>query len=367
MNRRTDLDLLRVVLCASVIIQHAVLIFASEPRYRVKSDLSPAWATALYEALRIFAMPPFFALAGWAALTSLRRRDVPRFLRDRSARLLPPLAIGIFLFGPFIKYIELSQGRDLGLAGFRLVQPIQIGILEFLPRYFTRIVLTTWSHLWFLGYLAIYSIALLPFLAWLAGRKPIAAPAPWWSVYLPALPLALVLAVFNGYWPYLPNLIHDWSNFAYFALCFLMGATIAAWPRYEDAMSSHTWWLVLLAAVGFYGVVHFGESVSGRLCVGLMAWGCIGGTWGLARRWAPAPSRWLDWLGEATFPIYILHHLPLLGLALWIIPMGQPVWLQVGLITGGDMLVTMALYVGLIRPWPWMRILFGMAPKTAGQ
>ena len=46
MNRRTDLDLLRIVLCASVIIQHAVLIFANEPRYHVKSDLSPPWATA---------------------------------------------------------------------------------------------------------------------------------------------------------------------------------------------------------------------------------------------------------------------------------------------------------------------------------
>ena len=226
MNRRTDLDLLRIVLCASVIIQHAMLIFASEPRYHVKSDLSPAWATALYEALRIFAMPPFFALAGWSAVTALRRRDATRFLRERAARLLLPLAVGIVLFGPVIKYIELSQGRDLGLAGFRLVQPIQIGLLEFLPRYFTRIVLTTWSHLWFLGYLAIYSVALLPLLSWLARREPIGTSAPWWSVYLPALPLALVLAVFNVYWPYLPNLIHDWTNFAYFALCFLLGPVV---------------------------------------------------------------------------------------------------------------------------------------------
>lgn len=367
MNRRTDLDLLRIVLCASVIIQHAVLIFANEPRYHVKSDLSPPWATALYEALRIFAMPPFFALAGWAAITSLRRRDVTRFLRDRAARLLPPLAIGILLFGPVIKYIELGQGRDLGLAGFRLVEPIQIGLLEFLPRYFTRIVLTTWSHLWFLGYLVIYSIALLPVLAWLARRAPAAAPAPWWSVYLRALPLALILAAFDGYWPYLPNLIHDWTNFAYFALCFLIGAMIAAWPRYEDALSAHTPWLVLLAAIGFGGVVYFGESTPGRLGVGVMAWGCIGGCWGLARRFKPAPARWLDWLGEATFPIYILHHLPLLGLALWIIPRGQPVGLQIALITIGDLLMTAVLYVGLIRPWPWMRALFGMTPKTAGQ
>lgn len=365
MNRRTDLDLLRIVLCASVILQHAVLIFATEPRYHVKSDTSPAWATVLYEALRIFSMPPFFALAGWAAVSSLRRRDITRFLRERAARLLPPLAVGIVLFGPVIKYIELSQGRDLGLPGFRLVQPIQMGLLEFLPHYFTRIVLTTWSHLWFLAYLAIYSVVLLPALLWLVRRKPMTRPAPWWSVFIPALPLALVLAAFNGYWPYLPNLIHDWTNFTYFALCFLIGAMIAAWPGYEDAMSSQTAWLLLLAVVGFCGVLLFGESVPGRVCVGLTAWGWVGSSWGLAMRWMPAPSRWLDWLGEATLPIYILHHLPLLGLALWIMRTDDPVWLQILLITGSDVLVTVALYIGLIRPWPWTRRLFGMVPRRA--
>jgi hypothetical protein len=268
---------------------------------------------------------------------------------------------------PFIKYIELSQGRDIGLAGFRLVQPIPVGFLEFLPRYFTRIVLTTWSHLWFLAYLAIYSISLLPLLSWLARFGPIVTPAPRWSAYLPVLPLALVLAGFNGYWPYLPNLIHDWTNFVYFALCFLIGSMIAVWPGFEKVMLSQRSWLILLAGASFCGVVHFGESFFGRACVGLMAWGCIGGAWGLAGLWAPTPSRWLDWLGEATLPLYILHHLPLLGLALWIMPMGHPVWLQISLIAGGDVLVTIALYVGLIEPWPWMRRLFGMAPKTAGQ
>jgi len=35
--RRTDLDGLRIVLCGTVILSHALLIFAFEPRYHLKS------------------------------------------------------------------------------------------------------------------------------------------------------------------------------------------------------------------------------------------------------------------------------------------------------------------------------------------
>ena len=40
--------------------------------------------------------------------------------------------------------------------------------------------------------------------------------------------VAALLMAFNGYWPFLPTLVTDWANFAYFALCFSIGAGIAA-------------------------------------------------------------------------------------------------------------------------------------------
>ena len=71
-NRRTDIDLLRVVLCGVVILMHALLIFSDEPRYHLKSALPSAVASLLYEFLHFTAMPSFFVLAGWSAVASLR-------------------------------------------------------------------------------------------------------------------------------------------------------------------------------------------------------------------------------------------------------------------------------------------------------
>ena len=75
----------------------------------------------------------------------------------------------------------------------RLATPLRLDFLTFLPHYFRRLDLLTWSHLWFLAYLFVISLLLLPLLAWLAAREPSAAvPHPAWA-YAPALPSVLVL------------------------------------------------------------------------------------------------------------------------------------------------------------------------------
>ena len=365
MNRRADLEWLRVVLCASVILQHAVLIFAAEPRYHLKSPEAVTWAVPLYEALRIAAMPPFFAIAGWAAVVSLRRRDARHFVHERLVRIGVPLLSGIVVLGPAIKYIELTGGRDLGLAGFRLVQPWTAGFLAFLPSYFTRIALVTWSHLWFLAYLLVYCLVLLPLLLRLArrpmwGREPGALAA-----YAPALVFAAWLAVSGGYWPYLPNLIQDWANVVYFALFFLAGATLAVWPRLERQVWSQGGGLAVLAGVGFAGVLWWGESTPGRAMVGLSAWGATGAAWAFAHRWARPWTPRLGAASEATLPVYVVHHLPLLLIGLGLLRTGWPAWVQIGANAVASAVVSVLIYLVLIRPWPVMRMLFGMSGTPA--
>ena len=89
--RRTDLDLLRILVCGAVILAHALLIFAAEPRYHVKSAVPWPVATVAYEALRIGTLAIFFTLAGWSAVASLRRRTAGRYVQDRLARVLGEL------------------------------------------------------------------------------------------------------------------------------------------------------------------------------------------------------------------------------------------------------------------------------------
>ena len=191
---------------------------------------------AVAELLRIAILPLFFVLAGWSAVGSLRARGAGRFVRERARRLLVPLCAGTILFGPVIKYIELRHGRDIGFHGLWLVPPLQDGFLEFIPRYFTRMNLLTWSHLWFLAYLFLVSLLLLPLALRLAHSKPRTDVPAAPLVYLPALAFAALLAGFGGYWPFLPNLVTDATNFAWFALCFALGAGLAAWPGFATRL-----------------------------------------------------------------------------------------------------------------------------------
>ena len=172
MARRTDLDALRILICAAVIVAHAALIFAEEPRYHLKSAVPSLSATVFYEFMRISTMAAFFVIAGWSAVVSLRRRSAGYFAMERIARILVPLAFGTLVFGAAIKYIELRHGRHLGLHGVVPHTPIDMHFFEFAYLYVKRSSLVTWSHLWFLGYLLVISLLLLPLLLWLARGKP---------------------------------------------------------------------------------------------------------------------------------------------------------------------------------------------------
>lgn len=361
-NRRTDIDLLRIVICCAVILAHAVLIFADEPRYHLKSAAPSATASALYEFLHFTTMPCFFVLAGWSAVASLRRRRLGPFVRERAGRVFVPLVAGIVLLGPIIKYVELSGGRSLDLQGFRLVTKLDIGFLAFLPRYFGRLNMVTWSHLWFLAYLFLISMLLLPVLVRLARRLPTPAIPPAWVVYLPMLPIAAVLASLHGYWPFLPNLLTDLVDFVFFGLCFLIGAMMAAWPGFERRLNGQATPLALVGLVGFAGVALCGELSFAPLGVAATAWGVSGAALGFASRHAPRPGPVLRYLAEATLPVYVLHHVPLLLIGAAVVGLDLPVGVQMALIWLLAAAVTLAIYHWLARPLAPTRFLLGMAP-----
>jgi peptidoglycan/LPS O-acetylase OafA/YrhL len=286
-------------------------------------------------------------------------------VRERARRLLVPLVAGTVLLGPFVKYIELGHGRDIGFHGLWLVPPLQGSFLDFAPRYFTRMNLLTWSHLWFLAYLFLVSLALLPLTLRLARARPRAAVPAAPLAYLPALAFAALLAGFGGYWPFLPNLLTDWTNFSWFALCFAIGAGLAAWPGLETRLHGEAWRMLALMLLAYAGVVVCGPSTAGRALVGLTAWGAIGAGLGLASRFNPPPTPLLAALSEAALPVYILHLVPVLALGLLVLPLGWPVWLSVAVVWLGAAILTLAAVRWLVRPWRPVRWLVGMNASPA--
>jgi peptidoglycan/LPS O-acetylase OafA/YrhL len=363
--RRTDLDALRILTCAAIVLVHAALIFGAEPTYLLKSA-TPSWgATMLFDLVRPTSVALFFVISGWSAVASLRRRSPGQFALERVKRLLVPLMAGIVLFGPIIKYIELSQGIDIGLHGFRQVAPIDEDFFNFLPHYPRRIHLLTWSHLWFLAYLFLYSVLLLPLLGRLARCAPRITEPTALAVYLPALPMTMLLLASHGYWPILPNLITDWPNFFYYALCFGIGAGISVWPGFEGRLAKETPRLLVFMLLSFAGMAYCGESAAGRLFVGLSTWGGIGAALGFASRFKPVATPVVAYLAEATMPVYIVHYVPLLLLGVLVLPTELPLWLKMVSIWIAAGAISLAAYHWLIRPWPAALWAMGMGGRGA--
>ena len=375
MMRRTDLETLRIVLCAVVILAHALIIFSADPYYHIKSAQPSPFASVAAEFLRISAMATFFTIAGYTAVASLRSRGPLEFVKTRAVRLLVPLLFGVVTSGTIIKYVEMMQGRDFGFHGLRKARTLQamldvepdvpLGFFDFFPRNLGILNLLTWSHLWFLAYLFLISLMLLPLLLWLARRAPDTARLNAAVLYLPALPLGLYLAAFDGYWPFLPNLIGDWTNFFYFAMYMTFGAMIAAWPGIEVQLRAQAPRFAVLMALAFVGVAHYGVSTPGRVLVGLTAWFGVSAALGFATRFKPAATAALTYLAAATLPVYIIHHAVLLLIGVEVMNLPLPVWSKVAVILIATIAASLGLYHWLIRPWRPMRWLTGMSNAPA--
>jgi glucan biosynthesis protein C len=362
--RRTDVDAIRILICAAIILSHALLIFGADPNYHLKSAVPSRGASFAFDFLRANSVSLFFVIAGWSAVVSLRRRSSSQFVLERMTRLLVPLFVGIMLFGSIIKYVELSHGIDMGLRGLRHIEPLSESFFKFFPHNLTLLRQLTWSHLWFLAYLFLYAVLLLPLLLRLARYAPRTVEPSALAVYLPAVPMALLLVVTNGYWPFLPNLITDWPNFSFYALCFAIGAGIAVWPGFEARLSQEAPRLFVFMLLAFAGMAYSGESATGRVFVALTAWGGIGAGLGYASRLKPVATPVLAYLTEATMPVFIVHHVPVLLLGALLLPMALPVWLKIVSIWIVATSISLAVYHWLIRPWPPVRWSMGLASNS---
>src|SRR5262249_45096228 len=158
--------------------------------YHLKSPLMSPAITVLVELLRVTSVPLFFVIAGWSAVASLRTRRPGAFVSERVRRLVGAFVVGGPVLASGIRHNGRSPRPAIGFSGFRLTVPLPDGFFGFFPHNLLRIKEMTWSHLWFLGYLFLISLALLPLLVRLARVVPRMTMPATPLVYLPALALA---------------------------------------------------------------------------------------------------------------------------------------------------------------------------------
>lgn len=384
-ERRHDLDALRVFGCYLLFLFHVGMVFNPAPFFHVRNDESSLAFLIVCGFIGLWHMPLLFLLAGWSAAASLRSRGVGAFVRERFHKLFVPLVAGCVLLVPIIKYLELRSGQDLnhrGLfvteevqASMRSVLPIDLpraepfeeSFLTFLPSFFTQLDRFTWSHLWFVAYLLVFTLVLLPVLAPLARRVPVERNLSRAWPYLPILPLALIQLTLRERFPGPYNLYNDWANVAFYVTFLLCGFALAVAPGLGDALRAE-WRRLLalgLAATAVLLGAVLGAFDSTTVVLGATAvagWCFVASLLGFAReRTRPAGAR-LRYLAESAFPIYVLHQPVVVVLAVGVVALPLGIAAKFALLLAASVTVTLGLYHYGLRPFAPTRFLLGTKP-----
>lgn len=377
MNRRHDIDALRALAFAGVILYHVAMYYVQGWEWHLKSPDAVAWLQGPMRALNLWRMDLVFLISGLALSLLWRGGSRLRLLGQRSVRLLLPLAFGMAVVVPYQPYVEgVAKG---------LIEP---GFGSFLLRYLSggpwpeaafrgADVGVTWNHLWYLPYLWLYTtvfVLAVPLLQSAAGRRLHAAFQQlrgWRLLALPVLPLMLYSAVL---WPHFPpsqDLVGDgWLHAVYFTL-FLYGWWIGLdeglWGELKRLRHAALGVALVLIALYFLARWLVPLLTPSRLAIRLLAdaylWTAIVAILGWAHHALNRPWPWLAWANESVYPWYVLHQTVIIVWVSWLAPLSLGPAVEAPLLVTGTIASCWSL-TAVIRRSRWLRPLFGLKRRA---
>ncbi|MBM3647907.1 MAG: acyltransferase [Alphaproteobacteria bacterium] len=376
-SRRADLDWLRVLAFGLLILYHAGMAWSGWSWHLTDTDRID-WLREVMRFTNRWRMPLIFLVSGAAIVLALGTRPAGAFAVDRLKRLGLPLVFAMAVIVPPQVYLErLHRGQFTG------------SFWQWLPQAFDGGAYPggnlSWHHLWFLAYVLVLTFLLLPFFLWARseyGRGALAAAGRvaahlrlQWLMALPLAASALWLAPIS----YNTNgLIGDWHGLVYYGLLLLYGAFVFGSTDLLAALDRQRW-LSLAVGVAAYGVLYFlfidgavrptiaaADRPAFALLSGVntMAW--LFAIVGFAHRHLTRRPAFLAEATEAVYPFYILHQTVTVIAVYWLLRSGVPPVAGFILAVLATFLGTAAIYVGLVRPFRFVRPLFGLKPAHEG-
>lgn len=384
-DTRTDrlifLDWVRILAFGVLLFYHVGMYYVSWD-FHIKSPHADRTIEPLMRLFNPWRMDLLFLVSGSATSFMLLRDGASgTFLRRRARRLLIPLLFGMLVIVPPQSWLEVTQKHAYNGS-----------YAEFMGLYLTHykgfcdatsrcLVLPTWNHLWFLPYLALYTLLLwLVLRRWPASLERLGA---WLSKSLqgpglliwPVLYLALTSLLLRGSFPQNYSVWGDWFAHSQYLAMFLLGASAARVPttsagiwqqmvhwRRAGLLLALTAWLMLVTAPWLLRESHWPVRYIGPLAYSMQQWCAIVAALGFAQVHLTREGPARRYLTEAVFPVYIIHQTLILVLAHSLAPLALNPVLE------GSLLVALTVvlsFVGfeLVRRVRWLRPLFGLSKK----
>jgi glucan biosynthesis protein C len=301
-NRRYDIDWLRVIAIALLLIYHIAIGF--QPWGIMIGFITndkpwlSLWTPMMM--LNVWRIPFLFFVSGMGVYFSMQHRSWKALLQERSLRILLPYVFGMLCIFPLSVFIlQQYYHWDLGYA-------VNAG------------------HLWFLGNIFAYVVLLSPLFYYLlknqdgkfvVGMKKMLSN-PLGLIPIVALFIAEVLVIKP-----IPYELYamTWHGFVLGFLAFFVGfCFVLCGDSFWNMLLTWRWLFVVLASALFVvRLFVLGLKTPGYLLViESDAW--IFSVLAFGNKYLNHPGKALSYLSQAAYPVYILHMI-FLSLASWLI------------------------------------------------
>jgi glucan biosynthesis protein C len=361
-TRYDFLDWLRVIAIFVLLFFHTGMLFVGWGWHIENADTIAALERPMDLAHRL-RMPLLFVIAGAGMWFAMGRRTAGDVVRERSLRLLLPLVFGMFVVvSPQVFYERSFRGDWHG--GY--IQFFLERVLQLRPYPAGDF---SWHHLWFIAYLYVYVLVLLPFMSWWRRASIRLRPGAW--LFALALPLGINEALLKPIYPETHALIGDWYTFNHYLLLTLYGFVLASMPgvwQWLGDQRRRALGLGLCVLGGGLLMIEAGilqrETAADSLVANLFTWFWLLVFLGYGYRYLSFSNGLLRWARDASYPIYILHQTVIIAIAYYIIQQPWSAWTKYLVVLLTTMAVCAVLYeVGVRRMRP-TRTLFGMKTGT---
>ncbi|MFV0537884.1 MAG: acyltransferase family protein [Dysgonomonas sp.] len=366
--RRYDVDCLRVIVFGLLIFYHVGMFFVPWD-YHIKDVKS--YEGLIYPMLFLnqWRLSILFVISGMGTYYALSKRNGCEFGLERIKRLFIPLIVGMILIVPPQVYFEwLDQGWFSG--NYFDFWPAK----AFLAPYPEGGI--SWHHLWFILYLLIFSLVLIPAFIYLKRH-----PRAWvirvmqffsknaFGPYIMIIPLFIWQVYLAPVYPSTHALVGDWYNLINYCTLFFFGFLLISLKEtfWELVKQNKIIYLILgVLAFSFLMLLWFeigdfsGKEYMSAFVKVFNLWSWILAIFGYAATYLNKPSKALTYANESVYPLYILHQTIIVILGYYLKHTDLGFFPKFSLMVIGTFGFSWIIYEFGIRRYKWIRPLFGL-------
>lgn len=342
-DRRYDIDWLRVIAIAMLLIYHIAIVFQPWGVY-IGFIQSLETSDAIWipmSMLNVWRIPLLFFVSGMGFCFASRRRNWKQLLFERGRRILLPLLFGSFFIVPIHTYI-FQKYYDL-----EIVYSPSVG------------------HLWFLLNISIYVTQVIGFTLLNKNydykifnfvRKILKNP---YFLYLFMIPFIIEAEIINP--EYFSLYVGTAHGFIFGMLAFFFGFLFVAIGDAFWIAVDKTKIISLLIAFSLYLIrLFYFEFNAPNYLASIESMNWIFAALGFSYKYLNKPSKVLRYLSQSAYPVYIIHMIFLYWASYLILPFNLPIGVSFILIILFTFIACYFTYEFVIKRIGFIRPLFGL-------